>query len=316
MNSRGPLKGGSARGGLSGLRRLVAALLLAAAAAWVLALPVAADPTPPPTYLAADDRAYALIANASGSDARPADEAYRVLTDGTGNTQPEIIADLRARPPSYEDARKRLSALSVALRDPMTTSDPDLAKQRLHDILASSRYDSLRRPPSLLDQLSQWIQDRLADLLRLLFGNRGGAQPAALWLYLIGVVILAAVVLVVFRAARGRFSQSLSAAPQGPRLAADYFAEADRLAARGDRVGAIRALCAAVAATLAGERSWEGSPLTVREIFMRAPDFAALRPLLSPFEAAVYGGRGVDAATYEQALRVAAPYRHPAEAAA
>jgi hypothetical protein len=75
-------------------------------------------------------------------------------------------------------------------------------------------------------------------------------------------------------------------------------------------------LCAGVAATLEGERSWEGSPLTVREIFRRAPDFASLLPLLLPFEAAVYGGRHVDAATYERAARVAGRFRGPAEAAA
>ena len=198
----------------------------------------------------------------------------------------------------------------------MTTSDPALAQQRLQEVLAMSRYDALRRPPSALDRFSQWVQDRISDLLQLLFGRRGGAQPLAWWLYLIAITVVAAVVFVVFRAARGRFSQSISAAPQGPRPAADYFAEADRLAARGDRVGAIRALCAGVAATLEGERSWEGSPLTVREIFQRAPDFAGLRALLLPFEAAVYGGRGVDTATYETALRVAAPFRRPAEAAA
>ena len=102
----------------------------------------------------------------------------------------------------------------------------------------------------------------------------------------------------------------------GPRAPADYFAEADRLAAKGDRVGAIRALCAGVAATLAGERTWEGSPLTVREIFQRAPDPSRLGPLLGPFEAAIYGGREVDKATYERALQVAAAFRPPQELAA
>ena len=296
--------------------RPVAALALTAAAVVGLAGPVAADPAPPPGYLSAVTEAYALIEHASGADRGPADRAIRVLTEGFGDTQPEILADLRARPPSYDDARTRLSALAGALREPRTTADPDLARQRLHDVLASSRYDALRRPPSALDRLSQWVQDRIRDLLRLLFGSPGGGQPPLLWIYLVAVLILAAVVFVVFRAARGRFTQSIGAAPQGPRLAADYFAEADRLASRGDRVGAIRALCAGVAATLAGERSWEGSPLTVRELFQRSPDFAGLRPLLLPFEAAVYGGRDVDVATYEHALRVAAPYRRPAAAAA
>jgi hypothetical protein len=47
----------------------------------------------------------------------------------------------------------------------------------------------------------------------------------------------------------------------------------------------------------------------VREIVQRAPDYARLRPLLLPFEAAVYGGREVDQATYERAAAVAAAFR-------
>jgi hypothetical protein len=198
----------------------------------------------------------------------------------------------------------------------VSTSDPELAAQRLRDVMSMKRYDALHRPPSVLDRFEQWVGDRIGDLLRLLFGRRGGAQPPDWWAYVIGVAIVAAVVYVVFRAARGRFAQSVAAVPQGPRPPSDYFAEADSLAARGERVGAIRALCAGVAATLEGERAWDGSPLTVREIFQRAPDFAGVRALLLPFEAAVYGGRDVDAATYEQAARVAAPYRQPAKAVA
>ena len=239
-----------------------------------------------------------------------------MLLEGTEATQPEILADLRARPPQYDDARTRLRALITVLQQPLATSDPELARQRLHDVMSMKRYDALRRPPSVLDRFGQWVQDRIRDLLRLLFGRRGGAQPPDWWLYAIGVAVVAAVVFVVFRAARGRFAQSIATMPEGPRPPSDYFAEADSLAARRDYVGAIRALCAGVAATLEGERSWEGSPLTVREIFQRSPDFAGLRQLLLPFEAAVYGGRDVDAATYEQAARVAAPYRRPAEAAA
>ncbi len=54
----------------------------------------------------------------------------------------------------------------------------------------------------------------------------------------------------------------------------------------------------------------------MREIFQRAPDYATLRPLLLPFEAAVYGGREVDRATYERAAAVAGGFRVKEEAAA
>lgn len=296
--------------------RVASAVVIAVALLAPLASPVAADPPAAPSYVTAVEQAYELIQNASGSDAVPAVLASRVLVQGTGSSQPEILDELRARPPMYSDARARLQALRSALQQPADTSDPALAGRRLHDVMAMSRYDALHRPPSLLDRVSQWFQDRINQLLELLFGRRGGAQPPQWWISLIGIATVAAIVFVVFRSARGRFTRSISAETYGPRPASDYFADADALAARGDRVGAIRALCAGVAATLEGERSWEGSPLTVREIFQRAPDFGSLRPLLLPFEAAVYGGRDVDAATYERAAQAAAAFRKPAEMAA
>jgi hypothetical protein len=296
--------------------RAAAVLLFAVVLAAAFTPAALAEPPAPAGYAESVEQAYALVMNASGSDAVPAARAYRTLVDGTGGTQPEILTDLRARPPLYADARTRLSALLAVLQQPANTSDPALAGRRLHDVMSMSRYDALRRPPSLLDRISQWIQDRIRQILDLLFGPRSGSQPPAWWLYVIGLATVAGIVFIVFRAARGRFTQSVAADPQRPRPAADYFAEADALAAGGNRVGAIRALCAGVAATLEGERSWEGSPLTVREIFQRAADFASLRPLLLPFEAAVYGGREVDAPTYERAARVAAPYRRPVEVAA
>lgn len=297
--------------------RILSALLLALALVPATTTIVAADPLPPPSYLDAVQRAYDLVQYASPQDVAPAEAAVRVLEDGTGDTQPEILNDLTVRPPQYADASKRLAALLAALSDPPTTTDPALAQQRLHDVMSMSRYDALHRPQSVLDRFYQWVSDRIAAFLRLLFGNGSGAQPAAaLWLYASGLAVLAGIVFLVARAARGRFGESASLPADTPRPAADYFAEADRLAAAGDRVSAIRALCAAVAATLAGEGSWAGSPLTVREIFQRAPDFASLRPLLLPFEAAIYGGRDIDRATYERAASVAAAYRRPVEAAA
>ena len=296
--------------------RIVVALLPALILLPATATSASADPLPPPTYVEAVQRAHDIIQGAQPQDPLPAELATQVLIAGTGYGQPEILNDLRARPPLYADASQRLTALLQALGQPITTSDPALASQHLRDVMSMSRYDALHRPPSLLDRFGQWVQDRITALLRLLFGNGRGAQPPAIWLYVVGIAVLLAVVFIVVRATRGRFTGAISVPTDGPRPAEDYFAEADRMAARGDRVNAIRALCAAVAATLAGERSWEGSPLTVREIFQRAPDFASLRPLLLPFEAAIYGGREVDEATYDRAARIAATYRHPVEVAA
>ena len=276
----------------------------------------AADPPPPPTYRQAVQQAYDIIQFAGPPDTVRATSAVQVLAAGTGKTQPEIISDLSTRPPDYADARNRLLALISALGHPATTADPALAQQRLHRVISMSRYDALHRPPSLLERISQWINDRINQLLQALFGRRGGSPIPGLLLYAIGALTLLTLAVIVFRGARGRFTEAMPAPPPGPRAAADYFAEADQLAAKDDRVGAIRALCAGVAATLSGERTWEGSPLTVREIFQAAPDAASLGGLLAPFEAAVYGGRDVDEATYEKAAQVAARFRRPVEVAA
>jgi len=277
----------------------------------------AAAPTPS-TYRQAVQDAYNLVVTARTRDATTARQAVSILEAGTGTTQPETIAALERRPPDFVEAGDRLRALLDALDSPATTADPAQAQQQLHEVLAMHRYDPLHRAPSLIDRFFQWVTDRVTELLRFVFGRNGGGLPVAVWVfYILGFVALALVAVVVFRAARGRLSASVNAgAPIGPRSPADYFAEADRFAAQGDRVRAIRALCAGVAATLAGERTWEGSPLTVREIFMRAPDPSRLRLLLVPFEAAVYGGRDIDEATYEQAARVAAPFRLPKALAA
>src|SRR5260370_39777266 len=106
---------------------------------------------------------------------------------------------------------------------------------------------------------------------------------------MVGGGVLATAAVIILRSTRGRLAEGAAARSHfGPGAPADFFAEADRFAAAGDRVRAIRALCAGVAATLAGEHSWVGSPLTVREICHHAPDPSRLRPLLAPFEAAAY----------------------------
>jgi hypothetical protein len=290
----------------------IAAIALAAATV----VPTAADAPAPSNYRQAIQDTYNLVLSAAPDDTAAASRALTALEAGTGTTQPEVIADLKRKPPAFDDAKTRLFALMGALDQPANTSDPATAQQRLHDVLAMHRYDALHQPPSLLDRFLLWARGLLDQLLRLLFGG-GGSSVSSWFFYVVGAIVLGAVAVIVFRSVRGRFSESLIAhQPTGPRAPADYFAEADRLAAKGDRVGAIRALCAGVAATLAGERTWEGSPLTVREIFQHAPDPARLRPLLMPFEAAVYGGRDVDAAAYDRAAQVAAPFRLPAQVAA
>jgi hypothetical protein len=295
--------------------RALALVALTLAFVSLAAWPVSAD-SPADPYRQSVQEAYDLVDVVAPTDAARR-QAISRLTAGTGSSQPEILDDLRRQPPDYADAKARLTALLAALDQATTTPDPQLAQQRLHEVLAMSRYDALHRPPSLLDRFWTWLRDLLRQLLILLFGAGGGLLAPGWIFYGLVAAAIVAVAIVVFRATRGRFDQgALANQPSGPRAPADDFAEADRLAEEGDRVGAIRALCAGVAATLSGEQTWVGSPLTVREIFQHASDPTRLRPLLLPFEAAVYGGRQVDAATYERAVQVAAPFRQPATVAA
>jgi hypothetical protein len=295
----------------SDLKPRVAATALALLLAAGIASPLtaAADPPPTPTYRQAVENTISIVDGAHSGDVAAAGRAFYVLREGTGSSQPEILADLRMRPPDFEDAQTRLHRLLDALSMPAGTADPAQAQQQLKQVLAMHRYDALHQPPSLLDRLGQWIRDRITDLLRLLVGGTGTAIPTV-YFYILGAVAVAVAAFVIFRSTRGRLAESTAGLrPTGPRAPGDYFAEADRMAAAGDRVGAIRALCAGVAATLAGEQTWEGSPLTVREIFQHASEPARLRPLLLPFEAAVYGRRDVDSATYARAEQAAAPFR-------
>lgn len=283
--------------------------------ALVIPMQAAADFSNPFAYQKAVNDALLLLQSSLPNDTSKAQQVVTVLEAGTGATQREIIADLEANPPDFEDATTRLQALLKALQQPADTSDPTQAQQRLNDVLSMHRYDPLHRPQSWFDRLRQWVNDRINDLLRI-FQRQGQPLPIYFF-YIVGAIVVGVLAVLIFSSTRGRFTEGSSgASPAGPRAPADYFDEADRLAAAGDRVGAIRALCAGVAATLAGERTWEGSPLTVREIFQHAPDPTSLRPLLGPFEAAVYGGRDVNQATYERALQVAAPFRRPREMAA
>jgi len=275
-------------------------------------LTAGADSTSSSAYKQAVEDTIRIVSGAHAGDVAAAQRAVSVLEAGTGHSQPEIIADLELRPPDFADALTRLNSLLDALSSPATTADPAQAQQQLHQVLSMKRYDALHQPPTLLDRLGQWIRDRIADLLRLLSGNGKGTAIPTVYFFVIGIIAVAVAAVVIFRSTRGRLDEgAVARTPLGPRAPADLFAEADRLAAAGDRVGAIRALCAGVAGTLAGEQTWEGSPLTVREIFQRASEPARLRPLLLPFEAAVYGGRDVDAATYERAELAAAPFRKP-----
>jgi len=259
-------------------------------------------------YADAVDRALQILRAAPADDRSAAQRAADVLEAGTGQSQPEILSDLRREPPNVADARDRLSALAVAVRSPAFTPEPGRSQRAVHDILAEPRYAALRQGPSLGDR----IKTALLRLLVWLLSQVGSAVAGGLLRLLAaaGAAVLVVAVVVVARSARwaGRSEARLS--PEvGAGRRVDRFAEADQLAAAGDIAGAIRELAGGVAAALGDDLAWEASPLTVRELFSKASSPASLRPLLEAFEAAVYGGRPPDGEAYRRAEAAAAPFR-------
>jgi len=259
-------------------------------------------------YADSIDHALQMLRAASADDRSAARRAADVLEAGTGQSQLEILGDLRRDPPDVADARDRLSALAVAVRSPAFAPEPGKSRRAVDDILAEPRYAALRQGPSLGDRIKAGV----IRLLVWLLSQTAVAVASGLWrvLAVAGAVVLAVAVAVLTRSARwaGRPEARL------PPLAAasrrrDHFFEADRMAAAGDYAGALRELAGGVAGALGDDLAWEASPLTVRELFSKASEPASLRPLLLAFEAAVYGGRPPDGETYRSAETAAAPFR-------
>lgn len=259
-------------------------------------------------------RALTLVQFAERGDAPSREQAIAVLTQGTGAGQPEVLSDLRAEPPRLVDAAERLQSLFTALQARVDTPDPNLAAQRLHQVLSQPRYSGLSAGPSIPERILAAVINAIGWLLsKLGVGNLHLHLPLLLLLALSLLIIGVIVVLVI----RGNFSPGgREARIRGgvlTRIAPlDFFQEADRLAAAGDYRGAIRMLAGGVAVKTSGEHAWDRSPFTVRELFARSKQMEALRPLLLQFEEAIYGHRPADAAAYARAAEAAAPYRQAA----
>lgn len=266
-------------------------------------------------YADSVDRALQTLRLGPSDDPQVARRAADELQAGTGDSQPEILEELRSSPPKAGEARARLTALSAAVRSPAFTPAPGQATSALRDILSQPRYAALNGGPSLSDRLGYLL---LAIVVWLLEQGGGQAFP---WLFrgvlVAGAVCLALMLFFLVRTIRrGPRREQRPTASALEQAARDRFVEADRLEAAGDLTGAVRSLAGAVAAALGDDRDWERSPLTVREIFARAPQPGALRPLLTVFEAAVYGARPPSPDDYRRAADAAAPFRRLPESTA
>jgi hypothetical protein len=253
-------------------------------------------------------RALSLVQFAERGDAPSREQAITLLAGPPSAHQPEVLADLRTEPPDLADAAERLTALLLALEPRTDTPSPSLAAQQLQQILNSPRYAALRNGPSLLQQAEQWLGEQIASVLARL-GIQSQNTPIA-FLVVAAILLLGILLWALLSSPKGAARRAAARGTKPGRPSTiDYFAEADRLAASGDFNAAVRFLAGGVAVAISGERAWDRSPLTVREIFARAEHPDRLRVLLLPFEAAAYGHRPPDAARYARAAEVAAPFR-------
>lgn len=265
-------------------------------------------------YTNAIHRALSLVQFAQNGDRPSLDQAIQTLEQLPSPGQPEILRDLRTEPPDFGDALQRLSSLYAALQQHVDTPDPAAAHRALHDVLSMPRYAGLGAGPSIPERVLSALLGAIGRLLSWLgLGNVHPQVPIWIWLGLAALAILA-VILWPLRSGVtfGGRSARIRPVPLQQRPSVDFFADADRLAASGDYVAAIRALAGGVAIRLSGERAWDQSPYTVRELFSRSDHPDALRPLLRSFEEASYGHRPLDREAYARAVEAAEPYRRQA----
>jgi hypothetical protein len=262
-------------------------------------------------YTSAIHRALTLVRFAERGDAPSLQQALQVLEQAPGPSQPEILRELRAIPPNLADADSRLQALDGALQARVDTPDPDRASQQLKAVLSMPRYVGLATGPGLLQRIVTTVLKAIRDFLQWLgVGNLHLDIPLWVWL---GLAVLAILAIIVWpirgTLSRGGREALVRRTPTAVRPSADFFADADRLAAAGDYQAAVRALAGGVAVKLSGERAWDQSPFTVRELFYRSKDPDTLRPLLRSFEESSYGHRSPDQEIYARAAEAARPYR-------
>ena len=234
-------------------------------------------------YTNAIHRALTLVQFAERGDTPSIGQARQVLASAPGPSQPEISRDLVLDPPNLTDADQRLQALYAAL-----VSGPSIV-ERIVDTVTTA-----------LGRFFRWIG----------LGNLHLGIPLWVWLALAALFILGIIIWPI-RGTLGRGGREAVPrhAPSAVLPSMDFFAEADRMAAAGDFMGAIQALTGGVTVKISGKRAWDRSPLTVRELFARTEHPELLRPLLRSFEAASYGHRAPDRPMYTQAVEAAQRYR-------
>jgi hypothetical protein len=248
---------------------------------------------------------------AERGDTPSVDQALQVLESAPGPSQREILADLRAQPANLGDADQRLQALFSALQARVDTPDPARAGEQLNRVLSMPRYAGLSSGQSLPDRIVDAVAQALGRFLSWLgLGRLHLHIPVWIWLGLAAAIILGIIIWPIRSTlSRGGREATARSQPSMGRPRLDFFGEADRLAVSGDYLAAIRALAGGVAVRISGERAWDRSPYTVRELFQHSKDPQHLMDLLRTFEEASYGHRPPDQEMYARAAAAAEPFR-------
>jgi hypothetical protein len=265
-------------------------------------------------YTNAIHRALTLVQFAERGDTPSIGQALQVLATAPGPSQPEILRDLGSDPPNLTDADQRLQALYAAVQARADTPDPERASRQLNSILSMPRYVGAGAGPSIVQRIFDAVTQTVGRFFGWLgLGNLHPHIPLWVWLALTALIILGIIVWPIRGTlSRGGREAVPRAAPSAVRPSVDFFGEADRLAAAGDFLGAIQALTGGVTVRISGERAWDRSPFTVRELFARTEHPELLRPLLRSFEEASYGRRAPDRPMYAQSVEAAERYRQAA----
>lgn len=186
--------------------------------------------------------------------------------------------------------------------------DPDELRRRAQELMS--------RPPYVEEQgviarALEWLGDRVAALLQ---GGLGQLMGSPIVPWVIAVVGAIGLGVVVWRLTRGLVAdRSVAEVPAEvtTRSAADWHADADAHAARGELRDALRCRYAALVVTLVARGAIDDVPgRTVRELDVEVA--RTLTPLAADvaeagecFEWAVYGGRAVSEADLDTVTRVA-----------
>ncbi|MBV8194204.1 MAG: DUF4129 domain-containing protein [Candidatus Dormibacteraeota bacterium] len=242
----------------------------------------------------------------------------------SSRTLTPVIADVTAVPPDITDARMAVDDTVRALALPagaVCDADTSQARSQLSQVYTAPVFAGLDRqpPPSLLDQIGQW----LGSLLQRVGGALGTGGSI-----LVGAVLALALIAIAWWRLRGIVAGRAARMAMEPAGDTDdpgrEWTLAGRAAARGEYREAIRRAFRSVLLEVARRGRLPVDPAwTTRELLAAARGDASLVALLAPaaaaFDRAWYSGRPVGLEEWDQArsrfeaVRRAARSRAPVE---